>query len=222
MLATTCHALRKRLPFGPTNSSAGTPPLEGPGSARCSRSTRPCCCGRRNLQCKSEHLRWDRPDLNCEPQQARGTPRNLQVDETYGTWVRGAGERRKGWQAHGEWWWQAEEKTGEGRMWLWWWAGALVAFFGAGMAGNTSKVEARRRAREALGRISVAETAIMVQLFLSGTTSSVARRSSAALVRWSSEPRIQVALLPSRRRANYVEIPLISSQIWCRGNRYIE
>jgi hypothetical protein len=49
-------------------------------------------------------------------------------------------------------------------MWLWWWAGALVAFFGAGMAGNTSKVEARRRAREALGRISVAETAIMVQL----------------------------------------------------------
>ena len=82
MLATTCHALRKRLPFGPTNSSAGTPPLEGPGSARCSRSTRPCCCGRRNLQCKSEHLRWDRPDLNCEPQQARGTPRNLQVDET--------------------------------------------------------------------------------------------------------------------------------------------
>src|ERR1700704_6829453 len=28
---------------------------------------------------------------------------------------------------------------------------------------------------------------------LSGTTSSVARRSSAALVRWSSEPRIQVA-----------------------------
>jgi len=48
MLATTCHALRKRLPFGPTNSSAGTPPLEGLGSARCSRSTRPCCCGRRN------------------------------------------------------------------------------------------------------------------------------------------------------------------------------
>jgi hypothetical protein len=29
--------------------------------------------------------------------------------------------------ALGEWWWQAEEKTGEGRMWLWWWAGARVA-----------------------------------------------------------------------------------------------
>jgi hypothetical protein len=39
-------------------------------------------------------------------------------------------------------------------MWLWWWACALVAFYGAGMAGNTSKVEARRRAREALARIN--------------------------------------------------------------------
>jgi hypothetical protein len=25
---------------------------------------------------------WDRPDLDSEPQQARGIPRNLQVDET--------------------------------------------------------------------------------------------------------------------------------------------
>ena len=41
MIATGCHALRKRLPFGPTNGAAGTTPLEGPGSARCSRSTRP-------------------------------------------------------------------------------------------------------------------------------------------------------------------------------------
>ena len=41
-------------------------------------------------------------------------------------------------------------------MWLWWWAGAHVAFYGAGMAGNTSKVEARRRAREALARINEA------------------------------------------------------------------
>ncbi len=36
------------------------------------------------------------------------------------------------------------------------WAGACVAFYGAGMAGNTSKVEARRRAREALARINEA------------------------------------------------------------------
>src|SRR5258708_10233536 len=36
------------------------------------------------------------------------------------------------------------------RMWLWWWAGGPVATYGADMAGrNTSKVEARRRVREA-------------------------------------------------------------------------
>ena len=39
------------------------------------------------------------------------------------------------------------------RMWLWWWAGGPVATYGAGMAGrNTSKVEARRRVREAQAR----------------------------------------------------------------------
>jgi hypothetical protein len=62
----------------------GTPPLEGPGSARCSRSTRPCCCGRRNSNVNLDDLRWDRPDIDCEPQQARGIRRNLQVDETDG------------------------------------------------------------------------------------------------------------------------------------------
>lgn len=41
-------------------------------------------------------------------------------------------------------------------MWLWWWARARVAFYGAGMAGNTSKVDARRRAREALARMNEA------------------------------------------------------------------
>jgi hypothetical protein len=29
-----------------------------------------------------DDLRWDRPDLDCEPQQAEGSPRNLQLDET--------------------------------------------------------------------------------------------------------------------------------------------
>ena len=29
-----------------------------------------------------DDLDWDRPDLICEPQQARGIPRNLQLDET--------------------------------------------------------------------------------------------------------------------------------------------
>jgi len=30
------------------------------------------------------NLRWDRPELDCEPQQAVGIPRNLQLDETDG------------------------------------------------------------------------------------------------------------------------------------------
>ena len=58
------------------------PRLSGPGSARCSRSTRPCCCGRRNCEVNLNTCAGIRSDLNCEPQQARGIPRNLQVDET--------------------------------------------------------------------------------------------------------------------------------------------
>ena len=38
--------------------------------------------GRRNCNVNLDELRWDRPDLDCEPQQARVIPRNLQVDET--------------------------------------------------------------------------------------------------------------------------------------------
>src|SRR5258705_464010 len=42
-------------------------------------------------------------------------------------------------------------------MWLWWWAGGPIATYGAGMAGsNTSKVEARRRVREAQARANEA------------------------------------------------------------------
>jgi hypothetical protein len=40
------------------------------------------CCGRRNCKVNLDDLRWDRPDLDCEPQQARAIPRNLQLDET--------------------------------------------------------------------------------------------------------------------------------------------
>ena len=36
----------------------------------------------RNCNVKLDDLHWDRPDLHCEPQQARGIPRNLQLDET--------------------------------------------------------------------------------------------------------------------------------------------
>jgi hypothetical protein len=90
MLATTCHALRKRLPFVPTNSSAGTPPLERTRLCALQPLDAALLLRTPKLQCKSEHLRWDRPDLNCEPQQARGIPRNFQVDETVAAvfWVR--------------------------------------------------------------------------------------------------------------------------------------
>ena len=36
----------------------------------------------RNCNVKLDDLDWDRPDLDREPQQARGIPRNLQRDET--------------------------------------------------------------------------------------------------------------------------------------------
>ena len=36
----------------------------------------------RNCNVKLDDLHWDRPDLDCEPQQARGIPRNLRLDET--------------------------------------------------------------------------------------------------------------------------------------------
>jgi hypothetical protein len=38
------------------------------------------CCRNRNVDLNNR--RWDRPDLDCEPQQTRGILRNLQVDET--------------------------------------------------------------------------------------------------------------------------------------------
>jgi hypothetical protein len=42
----------------------------------------PGCFGRRNCNVNLDDLRWDRPDLDCEPQQARDIPRNLRLDET--------------------------------------------------------------------------------------------------------------------------------------------
>jgi hypothetical protein len=44
----------------------------------------PGCSGRRNCNVNLDELRGDRPDLDCEPQQVRGIPRNLQLDETDG------------------------------------------------------------------------------------------------------------------------------------------
>ena len=88
MLATTCHALRKRQLIGPTNGAAGTTPLERTRLCALQPLDAALLLRTPKLQCKSEHLRWDRPDLNCEPQQARGIPRNFQVDETAVFWVR--------------------------------------------------------------------------------------------------------------------------------------
>src|ERR1700758_1666880 len=38
--------------------------------------------GRRNRNVNLDELRWFRPDLDCEPLQAQGILRNLQLDET--------------------------------------------------------------------------------------------------------------------------------------------
>jgi hypothetical protein len=115
------------------------------------------------------------------------------------------GERGGG--AHGEWWWQAEEKTGEGRMWLWWWAGARVASYGAGMAGrNTSKVEARRRVRDALARINEARAQRERANVDDAATLMVAVGKATEVDAWESERlaavREHVRAEASRRRAN--------------------
>ena len=49
------------------------PPLDPPG-----------CADRRTCKVNLDDLRWDRPDLDCEFEQARGIRRNLQLDETGG------------------------------------------------------------------------------------------------------------------------------------------
>ena len=42
----------------------------------------PGCADRRTCNVNLDDLRWDRPDLDCEFEQARGIRRNLQLDET--------------------------------------------------------------------------------------------------------------------------------------------
>ena len=118
----------------------------------------------------------------------------------------GAGETAEGVLGPAEWWWQAEEKTGEGRMWLWWWAGARVAFYGAGMAGNTPKVEARRRAREALARMNEARAQRERANVDDAATFMVAVGKVTEVDAWESERlavvREHVRAEASRRRAN--------------------
>jgi hypothetical protein len=61
----------------PVHPGLRDPALRGAATRR-----GPCRCGRRNCNVNLNNLRWDRPHLDCEPQQARGIPRNLQLDET--------------------------------------------------------------------------------------------------------------------------------------------
>ena len=46
--------------------------------------------GRRNCNVNLDDLDWNRPDLGCEPPQARRIRRNLQLDETLLLLLRGA------------------------------------------------------------------------------------------------------------------------------------
>src|SRR6476619_4427099 len=77
------------LPSAPVSSSLKRAPSPGVPSADSRLDPRhagaaagPGCDGRRNCNVLLDDLHWDRPELDCEPQQARGIPRNLQLDET--------------------------------------------------------------------------------------------------------------------------------------------
>jgi len=56
-------------------------PLEGL-ALRAAAARHAGCSGRRNCNVNLDEPRWDRPELDCEPLQARGIPRNLELDET--------------------------------------------------------------------------------------------------------------------------------------------
>jgi len=83
----------------------GTPiPTPRDRRADSHRHRAPGSCARRNCKVSLDDLRWDCPHLDCEPQQVRVIPRNLQLDETEGAVGRevrgsdtGVGCGRKGW-----------------------------------------------------------------------------------------------------------------------------
>jgi hypothetical protein len=114
-------------------------------AACCSRTTRLGCACRRNCNVNLDDLRGDRPDLDCEPQQARGIPRNLQLDETGGAGVRKARVARpsgggvKSGVGVREW----GDRSG-GR-WLRWWPAPLSGFYGSAMVKVQSMAAARKR-----------------------------------------------------------------------------
>ena len=80
---------RHRSARAPVSSSPKRAPPPGAPSAdrrldprHAGAAAGPGCSGRRNCNVNLDERCWGRPDLDCEPQQARGIPRNLRLDET--------------------------------------------------------------------------------------------------------------------------------------------
>ena len=83
------------------------------------------------------------------------------------------------------------KKCGE-RMWLWWWAGARFATYGAAMVTNTSRVEARRRVREAQARANEARAQRERANVEDAATFMVAAARVSEVDAWESERLAQV------------------------------
>jgi hypothetical protein len=92
-------------------------------------------------------------------------------------------------------------------MWLRWWAGARFATYGAAMATNTSKVEARRRVREAQARANEARAQRERANVEDAATYMVAAGRVSEVDAWESERlaqvREQVRAEANRRRADH-------------------
>ena len=92
-------------------------------------------------------------------------------------------------------------------MWLWWWAGARFATYGAAMVTNTSKVEARRRVREAQARANEARAQRERANVEDAATFMVATGRVSEVDAWESERlaevREQVRAEANRRRGDH-------------------
>ena len=98
------------------------------------------------------------------------------------------------------------------RIWLWWWAGGPVATHGADMAGsNTSKVEARRRVREAQARANEARAQRERANVDDAATLVVAVGKVSEVDAWETErlaqARDQVALRPTASASTIARKP---------------
>ena len=78
-------------------------------------------------------------------------------------------------------------------MWLWWWAGARFATYGAAMVTNTSRVEARRRVREAQARANEARAQRERANVEDAATLMVATGRVSEVDAWESERLAQVS-----------------------------